>query len=171
MIRLFEIENGVVKPTEHCYTIKWLRVLMEEYPDPKEHINMYAYIYYMTCPSPDNPYFNLPEDVKEESIEEAIEINFSTEIASLIIALKKAEQLYETPTVRVFKGMKKMLDNLADYMGTTKIEHGRDGNISAIVQAAKNLGPVRESFKGVMADLEAEQNRDVRGGKSLAYDQ
>jgi hypothetical protein len=64
-----------------------------------------------------------------------------------------------------------MLDNLSTYMGDTKIEHGRDGNISALIQAAKNLPAIRESFKGLEKDLAAEQEQHVRGDKKLGYDQ
>lgn len=171
MIRLLDVENGKVKPTEHCQTITWLKAIMDEFPDPEVHVNVYAYIFYMTCPSQENPFYNVPEDEKEEIIEADIDINFDTEADVVITALEKAEKLYETPTLRAYIGMKQMIDNLADYMGTTKIEHGRDGNISALVQAAKNLQAIRESFKGLSKDLAAEQETKVRGDKRLAYDQ
>ena len=169
MIRLFEISNNTVIPTEHRHTIKWLKAIIDEYPD--NHLNVLAYIFYMTCPNQENPYFNLPEEIREDNIEEDIEINFDTEDEIIQTALKKAEGLYETPSVRAYKGISKMLDNLSDYMGETKIVHGRDGNISALVQAAKNFQAIRESFKGVAKDLEAEQQAHVRGNQSLGYDQ
>jgi hypothetical protein len=171
MIRLLDVENGRVIPTEHCHTIKWLKAIMDQYEDPEVYINVYAYIFYMTCPSQENPFYNVPESEKEDQILDSITLNFDTEDDVIIAALEKAEQLYETPTLRAYLGMKKMIDNLADYMGSTKILHGRDGNISALVQAAKNLQAIRESFKGLSADLAAEQETKVRGGKNLGYDQ
>jgi hypothetical protein len=171
MIRLLDVENGKVIPTEHCHTIKWLKAIMNEYKDPEVYINAYAYIFYMTCPSQENPFYNVPESEKEDQILDSITVNFNTEDDVIITALKKASKLYETPTLRAYLGMKKMIDNLADYMGSTKILHGRDGNISALVQAAKNLQAIRESFKGLSADLAAEQETKVRGGKNLSYDQ
>lgn len=171
MIRLLDVENGRVIPTEHCHTIKWLKAIMDQYEDPEVYINVYAYIFYMTCPSQENPFYNIPESEKEDQILDSITVNFDTEDDVILEALEKAEQLYETPTLRAYLGMKKMIDNLADYMGSTKILHGRDGNISALVQAAKNLQAIRESFKGLSADLAAEQETKVRGGKNLGYDQ
>jgi len=171
MIKLFEIENNVVKPTEHCHTITWLKSIIDTYPDSKVHINIFAYIFYMSCPSQENPFYNVPEDHKEDIIAEEIDMNFDTEDELIQEALEKAARLYETPTVRAYTGMKKMLDNLSDYMGDTKIVHGRDGNISALVQAAKNFDGIRQSFKSVKSDLEAEQETKVRGDKSLGYDQ
>lgn len=171
MIRLLDIENKKVIPTEHCHKIKWLKVIMDDYKDPEVHTNIYAYLFYMTCPSQENPFFNVPEDDREEQIEDQIEINFDTEDEVIQVALAKMDLLYETPTLRAYQGLKKMIDNLSEYMGTTKIEHGRDGNISALVQAAKNLQGIRESFKGLSRDLDAEQQTKVRGDKRLAYDQ
>jgi len=171
MIRLIDIENGVVIPTEHCYTINWLKAVMEKYPEREQHMSAYAYIFYMTCPSKENPHFNVPEDDKEDIILESIDVLFDTEDDVIQTALEEAAKLYETPTLRAYRGVKKMLDNLSDYMGTTKIVHGRDGNISALIQAAKNLPAIRESHKGLEKDLAAEQDQHVRGDKKLGYDQ
>jgi hypothetical protein len=79
--------------------------------------------------------------------------------------------MYSTPTSRAYHGIATMLDNLSDYMATTKIEHGRDGNISALISAAKNFQAIRDSFNGTKADLKKEQSKTGRGGQKLAYDQ
>lgn len=170
MIHLFEIEDRVVKPTVHCETIKWLRVIKEKWPD--ECVQVYAFIFYMSAMGQENPYFNTPEEIREDIILEDLEVDFEIiESEEVQEALAKATKLYETPTVRAYKGISKMLDNLSDYMGSTKITHGRDGNISALVQAAKNFQGIRESYKGTLKDLEAEQKSSVRGGGDMAYDQ
>lgn len=171
MIRLIDIENGVVVPTEHCYVLKWLKAVIDEYPEREDHMSALAYIFYMTCPNQENPHYNVPEDEKEDVILDAIDIRFDTEADVIITALEEAAKLYETPTLRAYRGVKKMLDNLSDYMGETKIVHGRDGNISALIQAAKNLPGIRESFKGLEKDLASEQETHVRGDKKLGYDQ
>ena len=169
MIKLFELDNSVVKPTVHCQMIPWLRVIMYKFPE--QYLKIYAYIFYMACPSEENPYFNVNYDLREEVIISDLHINFSLEEDEIIKALEKVTKLYETPTVRAYKAMSIMLDNLSDYMTTTKITGGRDGNITALVQAAKNFDELRESFKGVAKDLAEEQERQVRGGQDLAYDQ
>ena len=46
MIRLFDIHNGKVVPSEHCYTLKFLKDIMDEYGD--ESVKVYAYMFYMT---------------------------------------------------------------------------------------------------------------------------
>jgi hypothetical protein len=68
-------------------------------------------------------------------------------------------------------GIKAMLDRLAKYMETTEIEHGRDGNITALINAASKYEAIRQSFKGTLRDLQEEQSTTVRGNQRLAYDQ
>jgi expansin (peptidoglycan-binding protein) len=79
--------------------------------------------------------------------------------------------MFETPTSRAYKGIASMLDRLGRYMETTPITHGRDGNITALVNAAKNYEAIRASFKGAYKDLQEEQSSRVRGGIGMAYDQ
>jgi hypothetical protein len=170
-MKLFDCEGGTVKPTEHCYTISWLRNIMDKYPD--NYLKVYAYLFYMTSPNPKlNPYADVAEDEKEELILKDIEANFSTEDDAIVMAKLGCEKLFETPTARAYKGISTMLDRLSVYMSTTQISHGRDGNINSLVAAAKNFAAIRDSFKKVREDLEKETNTTrARGGVDLAYDQ
>lgn len=170
MVRLFDIENGKVIPTEHCYTIGYLKNIMGFYPD--DYLKIYSYLFYMSCPNPDlNPYFDVPEDDKEELILRDIGATFMSEDELIKEALDGCIKLYDTPTWRAYRGIKTMLDRLAHYMETTPISHGRDGNITALVNAAKNYEAIRASFKGAYKDLKEEQQSKIRGGAGLAYDQ
>ena len=169
MIKLFEIDNQVVKATEHCHTIKWLKDIMDEYPD--NYLKIYSYIFYMTCPSEENPYFHMEEHEKEEQILEDLDSDFSTEDDLIIEATKNAYKMYETPTVRAYNGLKIALDSIADYMAKTSISDGKDGNIGQIRAVAKDFDHIRQSFKGVAKDLADEQETHVRGGQNMAYDQ
>ena len=170
IVKLFDIQNGKVIPTEHCYTLKALKMVMDNYPD--NYIKIYQYLFYMTCPNPDlNPFFYTPDLDKETLILEQIEADFSTEDEDIYIALQFCQRMYETPTSRAYKGIASMLDRLGRYMETTPITHGRDGNITALVNAAKNYEAIRASFKGAYKDLQEEQSSRVRGGIGMAYDQ
>ena len=170
IVKLFDIQNGKVIPTEHCYTLKALKMVMDNYPD--DYIKIYQYLFYMTCPNPDlNPFFYTPDLDKESLILEQIDAEFSTEDQDIYIALQFCQRMYETPTSRAYKGIASMLDRLGRYMETTPITDGRDGNITALVNAAKNYEAIRTSFKGAYKDLQEEQSSRVRGGIGMAYDQ
>ena len=169
MIKLFDLQNGKIIPTEHCYTLGFLKDIMDAHPD--QHLSIYAYLFYMTCPNPEiNPYFNMPIDEKEYIILQDIRAEFSPEEDMIITALGKCTLMYETPTVRAFRGISAMLDRLASYMEKTPVSHGRDGNINSLVSAAKNFDGIRNSFKGAYRDLQDEQQIRTRGGGELGYD-
>lgn len=170
MVKIFDIQNGKVIPTEHCYTMFCYKNIMDQYPD--EYLNIFAYIFYLSCPNPElNPFFDVPEVDKEELIRREVGGEFESDDELIINALEITQKLYETPTVRAYMGIKAMLDRLAKYMETTEIEHGRDGNITALINAASKYEAIRQSFKGTLKDLEEEQKSTVRGGQRLSYDQ
>ena len=59
IVRLFDVQNNKVIPSEHCYALPFLKKIMDEYPDT--YMQVYQYIFYLSCPDPDlNPFFNLP---------------------------------------------------------------------------------------------------------------
>lgn len=169
MIRLFDIENKKVVPTEHCYTLRFLKDIMDNYPD--QYMEIYQYLFYMTCPNPDlNPYFHVPADEKEEQILKDMKAEFSPEDDLIIDGIKRCANLYETETSRAYAGIASMLNRLAKYMETTTIEHGRDGNLTGLINAASKFDQIRQSFKGAYKDLMDEQKTSVRGNKDLSYD-
>jgi hypothetical protein len=170
IVKLFDIQNSKVVITEHCYTLPFLKVIMDEYP--VTYMQVYQYLFYMSCPNPDlNPFFNLPEHEKEDIIIEEISLEESPEDPKIRYALDMCKKLYETPTFRAYVGIKSMLDRLGKYMEVTPIEHGRDGNINSMVNAAAKFEAIRQSYKGAFTDMRQEQESSVRGGAGLAYDQ
>lgn len=171
MIRLFDILNGKVVPSEHCYTLKFLKDIMDEYNE-EEAVKVYSYLFYMTCPNPElNPFFDVPEQDKEELVLREVDGEFSVEDDVVIAAKKMCEKLYQTPTFRAYQGIKIALDNMATFMATEKPTSGRDGSATALLRIAERFDMVRQSFKGVYKDLQEEQESTVRGGQRLSYDQ
>ena len=170
MVRIFDIENGQVIKSEHCHTLNFLKNVVDAFPE--EHMKILQYLFYMSCPNPEvNPFFNVPEHEKEEIIIEEVGLDISLDNELIEHALDRCKQLYETPTYRAYVGIKSMLDRLAKYMETTEIEHGRDGNINALVNAAAKFESIRQAYKGAFNDMKQEQESTVRGGQGLAYDQ
>jgi len=170
LVRIFDIENGKVIASEHCYTLSFLKNIVDTYPE--EHMKVLQYLFYMTCPNPDmNPFFNVPEHEKEDMIVEEVDLDISLDDPLIIHAVERCEQLYETPSYRAYKGIKAMLDKMARYMETTPIEHGRDGNLTSLTNVASKFDAIRASYKGAFNDMQQEQESQVRGGQGLAYDQ
>jgi len=168
MIKLFDISNNKVVPSEHCYLLPFLKNVMTEFPD--NYLVIYSYLFYMSCRSSENPYYNRPKEEVQEEILKDLSVPIDTENLIIRIAMERCKELYETPTVRAYNGISNMLDKLAFYMETQSITDGRDGNINSIIGAAKNFDAIRKSFKGVAKDLEEEQSSRARGGTKLSYD-
>ena len=170
LVKLFDIENKVLIPSESCYSLPTLRRIMDEYPE--NYLKVYQYLFYMSCPNPDiNPFFHIADDDKEDIILAEIDADFSSEDDYIPGALEFCRKLYETPTSRAYNGIKQMLDRLGRYMETTNITDGRDGNLTALVNAAAKYQQIREAYKGAYKDLQEEQAGRARGGAGLAYDQ
>ena len=109
--------------------------------------------------------------MRKKIIVEEIGLEESPEDSKIRYSMDMCKKLYETPTYRAYVGIKSMLDRLARYMETTAIEHGRDGNINSMVNAAAKFEQIRNSYKGAFSDMKEEQESQVRGGAGLAYDQ
>ena len=170
MIRLFDIQNGKVIPSEHCYTLKFLKDIMDGHPD--DYLKIYAYMFYMTCPNPDmNPFFDIPEQDREEIVLKEVDAEFSLDDDLITHALGMCKKMFETPTYRAYQGIKIFLDNMAKSMASEQLTFGRDGSSQALLRMAEKYDVVRQSFKGVYKDLMEEQQSSVRGGQNLAYDQ
>lgn len=168
-IQLFTVENGVLVPTEHCLALNSLKEVMEAFP--KNYLKIYLYIFYKTCSDPEkNPFFNMPEEDKEELILQEIKADFSTDDPVITKAIETCEKLYDTPTKRAYEGMKIMMDKLAKFFRTQALSTGRDGSLTAMTQAAAKYQELRQSFKGVEKDY-LEEISQVRGGSYVAYDQ
>ena len=167
-MRLFELEGGTIKATEHCYMISWLKCIIDEHPD--DYLKIFAYIYYMTDLSPDNPYFNSIDEDREDKIMRDLQPEFDVEDSAIRQAIDNCADLYMTPTMRSYDAIKTMLDNMNTYLKTTEITDGRDGNVGSMLRVAKEFKNVRESFKGVQDDLTEETKIRARGGVKLPYD-
>tara|TARA_R110001592_G_scaffold243219_2_gene504168 strand:+ start:3891 stop:4409 length:519 start_codon:yes stop_codon:yes gene_type:complete len=167
-IRLFEIDGRTVKPTEHCYMISWLKVIIDEYPE--DNVKVFAYVYYMSYLGPDNPYANVDENDREDKIMRDLQPEFSTEDPIILKAIEKCQELFMTPTMKSYDAIKTMLENLNVYLKNTPVTDGRDGNIGALIRVAKEFKHVRESFKGISEDVQVENKVLARGSSKLPYD-
>lgn len=169
LIDLFTVEGGVLVPSVHCYSLNSLKEVMETFPD--NYLKVYLYIFYKTCSDPEkNPFFNLPEEDKEELILNEIKADFSTDNPIITKAVETCEKLYDTPTKRAYEGMKCLMDKLARFMKSQQLSVGRDGSLDSMMRAGERYQNLRQSFKGIEKDY-LEEIAQVRGQQFTAYDQ
>lgn len=159
MIRIFDVEDGVVKINENCLLIPELKSIVTAYPEG--YIPALSYVYFMSAP--ESPYGNLPEEEKQQVISDDVKGNFGLEDEIITVALDKLKKLYETPTMRYYEAVKKSMDNLSVFLNTEKVKSGKDGNIEAIDRIQSNAGKKIKAFKELEKAVDDEIKVAMRG--------
>lgn len=169
MIKLFDLQNGVIIPTEHCYTNKSLKNIMDNYPE--DYPKIYTYLFYMYCPDDTiNCYFNIEEYKKEDTILKEIGAKFCTDDRLIYEAKEFCKLMYWTATAKAFFFIKKMIEDIAEYMQDTCIRDGKDGNVKDKIAFAEKYKTLRKEYNEAYKEL-AEENGKARGNKHVSYDQ
>lgn len=169
-IRLFDIQNNEIVPSEHCYVIKSLKRVMDEYPN--DYKSIYAYLFYMSCLNEEeNPFANVQEIDKEELVLQEVGGDFSPDEQIVSNALDTCITLYETVNYRLYLSIKKSAEELARYLSITPITDGRDGNGMFVLKAQKEFDQTCKSVDNRYKAFKEEQSTISRGGQQIAYDQ
>lgn len=168
-IGLFEVENDIVIPDQVAVRLlPWMRRIKETFPD--NYLQVYAYLFYMSCWDSRNIYLNRTDEEREQAIIEDLHIDFSLDDAVIVVALEKCRKLYETPMVRVFSACKGMMDKAAAYLQTAEPRDGKNGNTIDIEKYMNKLPDWADNYEKLGEKLKKEQS-SIRGGKLIAYDQ
>lgn len=169
IIPLFDIENDIVKPTLACYSLPFLKKIIDCHPE--HYLEMFKYIFYLTCPDGTlNVYYNRPEDSRESEIIHDLDPKWWLEDEVFQYAIKKCREMYETPTLRAYIGAKRAYDRVATYLADTEITEGKDGTANIIKDYMKSLKDFRETCMSMEKALQEEQIK-VRGDGYQRYDQ
>lgn len=169
-IKLFDIQNNKITPTEHCYTIGSLKRIMDEYPE--DYLSIYAYLFYMSCLNEDeNPFSNVPENDKEELILKEVGGDFSTDEEAVYNALETCQKMYSTPIYELYLSAKIGIEKISKYIRQTAIAGGRDGNEDTYLKYLEKFDNVAKSFDSRYKAFKEEQSSTSRGGNRIAYDQ
>lgn len=168
MISIFDVQDKKVCPTAACYIVPELKAIMDNFPN--EYLDVYAYIFFTTCPDGTNVYNQLDEDHKEEVILADLKPKFYLEDLSIIAAIEKCKKLYETPTLRAFNGAKKAYDRVAKYLADTEITEGKEGTSMTIDRYMSKLADYDATYNHMGNKLKEEQAK-ARGAAKIRYDQ
>ncbi len=168
-VRVVDVQDGILIPTVHVYSLKSLKGVVDDFPD--NYLKILLYVYYMTYPDPsENPFFNIQAEDKEEMILKEIGADFSTDHPSITAALDFMNKIYDTPTKRAYEGAVAMMDKIATLFKTTSLTTGRDGSTDSMVRTMEKYDSLRQSFKGVEKDYKEEIKEMARGDSFTAYD-
>lgn len=168
LINLFDVDGKKVVPGQACYLIPWLKRIMDMYPD--YYLNIYNYIFHLTCPDGTiNSYVNFPEEEKESILlSDLAPIQFDLEDPIILDTIERCRKMYETPVLRAFNGAKRMLDRIGSYLDREEIIDGKEGNAMTIKAFMKELPDYWETYRKMENILKEEQSK-VRGDRSIPY--
>jgi hypothetical protein len=169
-IKLFDIQNSKITPTEHCYAISSLKRIMKEYP--KDYLSIYAYLFYKTCLiEEENPFANVPEVDKDDIILKEVGGDFLSDDPLIEEALETCYKLYETPTYNLYLAAKVGIEKVSKYIRNVPITDGRDGNNISYLRYIEKYAEVCRTFEDRYKAFKEEQSTIARGGHKIAYDQ
>lgn len=167
MIKIFDIKNNKVIINEH---ILLLSPLSELYHLPNG-IKYISLCYYLTNPYEDeNPFIYFNDKIKETKIREYLGIksipnDVKPKIDRCITFLN---EIYITPTVRLFNALKKKIDDIAEYLDNTIIT---DKNIKDVRDTIKAYNDIIQPYKTALQDIINERKNIDKEQINIAYDQ
>lgn len=167
-VKLIDYEEGKITLTIHCHNLQFLKVLVDKYQD--NALKVISYVFYMSYPRHENPYCNVPASEKSELVAMDLGIDFSLDDKDIDTAVEKCAKMYSTPISRMYHSLSNALDKISNYFDDAEISDGKDGNLTQIINAAKNYGSIRDSFKKIKSDFDEENKVVTWAGKDKAYD-
>ena len=129
---IFEVEGNTLSFNIALLAIPEFKELMAKTSEQNAFLSLWAFY------APDSPYFQYEELERPAKIKEDYPGSFYN-LFEYNVAREKAELMYTSTPKKLLIGAKAAVEKLAEYLATTEIEHGRDGNVSAVVQALKTI--------------------------------
>lgn len=164
--KIFDIENEKLTINENILAIPELKAVYESYDDP-----IPALLYLRHLCDPHSPYNQIEELIKEETIYNDFPGEYSPEDEVVILARKKLESFYMSPTYRYYLDCKVLLEKLGHFGANTEVSPGKDGTYANMLTQAKTMGDLLIQFRKAEKQAEEELSKTrVRGGAYEAYD-
>lgn len=163
---IFDIVEKRVIINPNILLIPQFKAIVDKYE--KNYLDVFCFIYYF-C------YYKSPfSDYKPEQKEEILmtiynkDDIFTLEDEEVIEAIKLFNEMQWTPTLELLEAAKCTLFRMADYLRTTTIIDGRDGNLTQINSLMKQLGATVGSYDQLKEQVEKEKEKTtIRGGKTI----
>ena len=168
-IKLFDIRNGRATITEHCYTNVYYKSIINKYGESNA-VKIFTVFQYMSDLNPEtNPYANLSEMEKLETIVRStcpdlpLDIDWDDEIIEEGIELTR--KLFETGAYRAYLAIKTLRDKLTEAIKAAQVSvYREDGNIGELNKALSMYESINESTRKAFSEFEAENGTIQRKG-------
>lgn len=159
LVKIFEVEDNVVKVSEACLLIPELRAIVEKYDNPIPPLT-----YLRLLVAPDSPYANLDEEERQQLASEDAGGDFSLEDEEIDAAIVKLKKIMYTRTQRLHAAAGNNLDKISKYLDEAEIDgSGRDGNLGELYRIQINLPKLMENYNKLTKMAAEEQSAKLRG--------
>ena len=101
---------------------------------------------------------------------ESIVKSFLTHNPNLILVNNLSDSEHQ-PGSKVIRAFQKGLETLGDYLGSTSITEGKDGNFSGFQMSMSRVGKIIQEFKILEKEYNAEVASSIRGCHEAGYDE
>jgi hypothetical protein len=167
--KLFDIKDGKATITNHCYTISYLKDIIDTYGE-KIAVKIFTVFQYMSDLNPEtNPLANIAEDEKLETVVRAcasdlpLTIDWNDDI--FVEGIELTRKLFETPTYRAYLSVKTLRDNMIKTLGNAHTSVSKDdGNTAELTRGLSMLETLNEAAKKAYSEFEAENGSVQRKG-------
>lgn len=171
--KLFDIRDGEVFPTEHCYAIYQLKHLIDHYQENAGRV-LACIHYYISLNPEDNPFAYLPEEGRWAIIVTNVcpELLDVHDDLTLRDAIDICKELYETTEYKMYKAFKTLMDKLVTAIEGTNPNLTRDsGNMGQIKEAVKSYKDLKAAYKESFDEyMKTFNSNQIRGNMQEAYD-
>ena len=161
-MELFIIEKNKVIASPEALLIKAFKDIWDSDKSLSKDraVSELAYVYFTTDYK--SIYQSYPEgEIRDNKIKEDIIRDKNWKQSDLItIAIKKYEELQETPTLRMLKGARKAANVITSYYGNLKEDKIDGRTVTSITTSLSKIGEVVDSLD----KLEQQIRRETKGG-------
>ena len=168
-VKLFDVKNGRATITSHCYTNVYYNEIIKKYGESIA-VKIFTVFQYLSDLNPEtNPYANLSEIEKLETVVRAcapdlpLEVDWDDELLQEGIELTR--KMFETGTYRAYLSLKTLRDKLQNEIGMVSVSlYKDDGNSGEINKALAMLESLNEAARKAYSEFEAENGSVQRKG-------
>jgi hypothetical protein len=118
---------------------------------------------------PESPYFEYDDIDRAVKVKQDYPGDFYSSY-EFNQAKHKAEEMYNSTPKKLLMGAKSAVEKLSSYLATTEIEHGRDGNVTAVVGALKAVPSIIQAYSVAEQAYKQEIERS-RGQSRVGVDE
>lgn len=167
MAQLFNLKDGLVVLNPDVLAVPPFKELYsrDKSKNKESSYKELSFVYFMA--DFNSPYATYPEDKREQLIKDDFIKDKKWKPDTLVLdSIKKYVQLSETPTMRLVRSVRSLIDRMSDYLATAEVDEESiktlQDSVDKIAKTVAGYGKLEEAVKKEMTS-----GTKIRGGKDI----